>query len=600
MELAYLVPVHVFGKLVVIFMVAYSLYVLIRLWVLLVSFAASSDGGTPNGSGRASSSQEQDTYIGRARRIMSAIGDVEQADWKAVLATLREPELAKLNFARSAPNTLLLLGLLGTVVGLGETVGSLVKPFSNATSNANPQDVLNLLSFTLQQMGTAFSCTIWGIVFALIMSGAVRSCTGKVLFMLSEWDTYILENAVPDILPKKQAAQIQSLQELVSRSQEIVAESRKFLAKIAPLMREAAEQFQSVLVTAGEAMRESVEKLTQTAQAMQERLQDVAQGVTQSASALENSSRELRDSTKQLAEYHTDLRNAHQELLTVFEQARSDLENQIRGQLEKIGALDENFRRNAQDIVSRINDAGRQFGEATEAFRQAGDDFRKEGTNIHSQIVTYHQQLTEYIENLLRDHRFAIDGVENSLDGINKSLHEIKNSPVWQSRNGGDNDRRQQHSQSEARTGPPVLTNGQGVRSLPGTVVGERPLPQPDPETTATTVVLDSTSVVETMKKLIRAVNELTDSIQRGERTELDSVNKDFNSRLGSLHETIESLRNAVTGDLNSRLASLHETIENLQNAVKELRGSLQALRPPPPKRRRWPPWLFFWKRGQQ
>jgi uncharacterized coiled-coil DUF342 family protein len=576
------------GKVIVLAIVAYSAYILLRLYLLL-SFWRSHNH-------RASAPEGRDGYIARAQQTLSRISNLEYADWRAVLFILREKELAKLNFARSAPNTLLLGGLLGTVFGLAETVGSLVNPLSNALNNASPQDVFNLLSVTLQQMGTAFSCTLVGIFFALSVSGMLRFTTGTLQSLLSEWDAYIIENVIPAVLPESQAAQVQNLQELITKSQEIVVESRKFLERIGPVMQEAAEQFKGVLTTAGEAMQQSVEKLTQTAQAMQEKLQYVAQGVTQSASALESSSRELRESTADLAQYHTDLRNAHQELLTVFEQARSDLENQINGQLEKIGALDENFRRNAQDIVARIDDAGRQFEEATVAFRQAGDRFTHEGVQIHSQIANYHQRLTEYVENLLKDHRFAIDEVEKSVAAIRDSLHTIKESPVWHSQNGSDSGWDKVHevltaiqqALGEQRERPvlrmqemteAVVHTPRSAPSLEGTVITESPLAR---SPIASITPLDNQEIV----RLVAALKDLTNAITRFEA----SI-----SREGRAAQSIPDIQQLVQG-----IESLCEITANLRDAMLELNGSLKGIQPRPPERKGWLSRLIPWGRGKR
>lgn len=583
MEAAYMIPVHPAGKLIILTIVAYGAYVTVRLWALLARYEALNNNGV----------ESQDSYIERAKRSISAIKDLEQADWKVVLSTLREQELTKLNFARAAPNTLLLLGLLGTVLGLAETVGSLVEPFSNALNDANPQEVLRLLSFTLQQMGTAFSCTIWGISAALLMGVVVRYGTSRLLRILSEYDVHILENIVPAFLPKSQAAQVHYLQELVNQSQEIVSESRKFLTQIAPIMREAAGQFEKVLQTTGQVMQQSVEKLNQTAREMQDKLHQVAQGVIQSASVLENSSRELRESTDALAEYHTDLRNAHRDLLTVFEQARSDLENQIQGQLEKIGMMDENFRRNAQDIVSRIDESSRHLEEATNAFREAGDRFTQEGSQIHSRIASYHQQLTEYVENLLKDHRWAIDEVEKSVSAISDSLRAIKDSPVWQSRNGegavGEWDKmesvlREIQQALDGLKGEfsrmltkydgkvAVVSTDREARAIEGSVRDTRPV-------TTTAPAIESPQIASIMEQLVAAIHSLRDSVERDMRT---------------------SLRDPAVEELSACVNTLAETIQNLGSAVQEFSRSLQAFQPRTSERKHWLSRILFWRRKEK
>jgi methyl-accepting chemotaxis protein len=565
MGLGYVIPVHPFGKLIVVGILAYTVYEILRIQ---------------------RSSFSQDTYVERATRLITSVGDLEQADWKAILAVVREQELAKVGFARAAPNTILLLGLLGTVFGLAETVGSLVRPLGNALNSASPQEVFNLLSFTLQQMGTAFSCTIWGIMGALLVSFVSSIKTGRLIAQMSAWDSHIVEQVLPGVLPKNQAAQLQSLQELVAKSQEIVAESRRFLDKIAPVMREAAEQFKEVLSSAGEAMQSSVERLIDATNSMQRQLREVTSGVNAGAQALAKSSEELRQSTESLAQYHHDLRNAHAELLNVFEQARHDLENQIEGQLKQIGQLDENFRRNAQDIVARIHEASERIGESITAFREAGDRFTREGVNIHTQVTTYHQQMEEALDRLFKDHRWAIDEVEKSVRSISYTLKQIAESPVWAQTAGNNGNwgeilkrldtiagtmqnmpdkHRETEDTREAARRSMVITQAKNGRPLP------------DDVTIRGTTPLDSVGGQQT--------DPIAVDVPPGEVVDNNNICQ-LGASVEELQQSVKSLQLAVY-DLKQGISQLfhHRTydelsshIESLLNAMTELTCAVQQL----------------------
>lgn len=585
MEPAYLVPTHFIGKLIVLLIVAYSMYVIVRLWVLLylVLFQAPGDEGV------SSDSSEFRNYVERARRAIEAIRTLEHPEWETVLSILHEREMEKISFARSAPNTLLLLGLLGTVFGLAETVGSLVKPFSNALNNAGPQEVFALLSFTLRQMGTAFSCTIWGISAALIVSVVARSAGGKLAHTLREWDSYICEKVIPDILPKSQAAVTWTLTEvLLNTSKQLVADIQEFLTKVPRTMHEAAGRFEEVLVTTGAKVQQIMGTLERTAQTMQKSLQDSNEALCKSAES-------LRISTDTLGEYHNDLRNAHMELLTLFEQARHDLEEQIHAQLKKISELSENFGRETERILSGIGDVSIQLGESTEAFREAGDRFTQEGINIHSQVAHYYQllnenigaltnrvtdlltrvdeKLTEYIRELPKD-RVApqsptdepsrgdgwkvLGGIESSLKEVHSLLKEMGDflkEPVWVLKEPVSVPREPTEALVHRRPNP---TEGGPLQPSPSPegmrILQERPLLQAGVNDHLLDVRRLFVETAGNLENLVKAVNDLS--------------------------ERVSTPPSSPTEVPIPNLEPLVQAINDLLRAMQELKDSLQAQRP--------------------
>ena len=584
--LDFLIPVHTSGKVIIVIMWVYTAYVLIRLLLVYLTVKQPNQQETLQATGQASQSSAEESYKDRAFALLSAIASVQPADWKAALSVLHEQELAKLRFARTAPNALLLMGLLGTVLGLAQTVGSLVEPLGNALNNTTPQEVFSLLSFTLQQMGVAFSCTFWAIGFAILVNAASGWMTRHVMNTLNRWDVCVIRDVLPQVMPKSVEAQVDLLRQTATEIKNIVIETRHFMAYIAPVMREAAEQFQKVLSAAGEAMQKSIGTLTDTVTTMQRRLEDVSSSVGAGAQALTKGSEELRKSTESLAEYHENLRNAHAELLNVFQQARHDLENQIEGQLKQIGQLDENFRRNAQEIVARIHEASERIGECITAFREAGDRFTKEGVNIHTQVTSYHRQMEESLDRLFKDHRWAIDEVEKSVRSISDTLKVIADSPVYQQsavNNGiwkdmlqrldtiaGNTKRMAEQRQTGTEATQEnygggttaIAPTGDGGPRFPGTIVGIKPLPSAQKEPPA-----PATATGESVEKLADNIRQLNASVEA-----LQGSIHSFQSLVSDLSEVLSSLDQYRPDD------GLSLALENLNKAVSELTCAIQKL----------------------
>jgi len=584
--LDFLIPVHTSGKVIIVIMWVYTAYVLIRLLLVYLTVKQPNQQETLQATGQASQSSAEESYKDRAFALLSAIASVQPADWKAALSVLHEQELAKLRFARTAPNALLLMGLLGTVLGLAQTVGSLVEPLGNALNNTTPQEVFSLLSFTLQQMGVAFSCTFWAIGLAILVNAASGWMTRHVMNTLNRWDVCVIRDVLPQVMPKSVEAQVDLLRQTATEIKNIVIETRHFMAYIAPVMREAAEQFQKVLSAAGEAMQKSIGTLTDTVTTMQRRLEDVSSSVGAGAQALTKGSEELRKSTESLAEYHENLRNAHAELLNVFQQARHDLENQIEGQLKQIGRLDENFRRNAQEIVARIHEASERIGECITAFREAGDRFTKEGVNIHTQVTSYHRQMEESLDRLFKDHRWAIDEVEKSVRSISDTLKVIADSPVYQQsavNNGiwkdmlqrldtiaGNTKRMAEQRQTGTEATQEnygggttaIAPTGDGGPRFPGTIVGIKPLPSAQKEPPA-----PATATGESVEKLADNIRQLNASVEA-----LQGSIHSFQSLVSDLSEVLSSLDQYRPDD------GLSLALENLNKAVSELTCAIQKL----------------------
>lgn len=97
----------------------------------------------------------------------SALRSLTSADPRAVTDSLSVIDEGRLYHLRQRPNQLMLLGLLGTVLGLSLTLGEFAPQLKTALSSletgGTPQQLNAGLEGLLDRMKVAFVCTFWGV-----------------------------------------------------------------------------------------------------------------------------------------------------------------------------------------------------------------------------------------------------------------------------------------------------------------------------------------------------------------------------------------------------------------------------------------------------
>ncbi|MEJ5253120.1 MAG: hypothetical protein WHX60_14665 [Armatimonadota bacterium] len=457
----YIIPHHPDGQWVILFICLFTLYVL-GWWLLL--------------SGQVLSDLRQ-----KYQDLLRSINDTEQADWHATTERLRAQALAKLGHVRSAPNILLLLGLLGTVLGLAQTVGSLAYTlegaFQESIRQSDPQAIFELLQGTLQSMGTAFSCTLWGIASALIVIFSNRYFMGKLLADVSKEEielignirrrrsktVQLLEQTTSDLLELKKlnsqavhflagihselsklGSFIDKFDHLVAKMQEIVDSVpqvvdllQKTSVEMITELKRSVDSLTKTLDAVTKSLQEAVDQLNATVSSVKEILNQLAKDVR---SVLNESSEQLRKSAADLASYHTQLSEEHQklherheELLGVFQDARNDLERLIAEQLEKIGQYDETFRRNSDEIVFRVQTFIDEAQRLSNTINEQSKDLLAQLRAIESAINTAFGGLKEQHRDLFAEHKHLVQGslaevksyIEHLLDLHEQSIGEV-------------------------------------------------------------------------------------------------------------------------------------------------------------------------------
>ena len=269
-------------------------------------------------------------------------------DLNAILGLINGQSDPRLIALRATPNTLLLTGLLGTVLGLGSSIASLVPQIQQALNSTNLEAVKNNLASTLQQMQTAFAATLWGILAALVAGWLIRRLTQRQLSISSAIETLMMELIAPKLLPSSTEAQLDDINA-------VLRESRDYISKVTEIMQRAAGDFEGVLSRTGETMSTNISELASVSSSMQSSLTTLTGQVERSIDGLNRGAHEIESSTKELQKYHEDMRSAYGRLGDLFAEAREHAERQTNVQMEQAREIQLQFTNASTSIVERVD-----------------------------------------------------------------------------------------------------------------------------------------------------------------------------------------------------------------------------------------------------
>ncbi|UTA50118.1 hypothetical protein MSS93_10025 [Deinococcus radiodurans] len=150
----------------------------------------------------------------RAAQALPATSAVRQAVVAVTRArTLATPDLqaatqavgaaaqAGLSSARNIPNLLMLAGLLGTVMGLAGSIGTLVTPIRNAARATEPGELADALASTMSVMQGAFGASLWGILLSLGTGVAFALAARAQETFEDELNAFVHAELVPATFP---------------------------------------------------------------------------------------------------------------------------------------------------------------------------------------------------------------------------------------------------------------------------------------------------------------------------------------------------------------------------------------------------------------
>lgn len=309
-----------------------------------------------------------------------AMRELASPDMSAVLESISERELDKLEVARETPNSLLLVGIMGTVTGLVIALSTF--GVAGILGDGADIDIGRIMGSAL----LAFIST--GI--ALFLSVLIRSFSEKVAdkqsSMLSDLEGYAFTHLAPFLLPKHDSAVQQSFHDLMDNQQALLEISlEKTTAKLADIAK----------------VIESTYALSQ----------DMSNAVSQNADAIRSEVtggliNELRLVAKDLEKQRTGLGAIYRDTMLNIERKENmrlqEATSLRQGFAETLKVIESNNLELVKSVNAMTSNLATRSGEQTNAVNHLRQDVIELGTRLHSSQEEFQQTFMQTVQSFLQ------------------------------------------------------------------------------------------------------------------------------------------------------------------------------------------------------
>jgi biopolymer transport protein ExbB/TolQ len=330
------------------------------------------------------------SVIRRYTGILLMQRDMPRPDMAAILETAAQPYVARLDFPRITPNLTMLIGLVGTIVGLATVVRSLGPDVLQAANSLTPQEMARALSPQIQNLGTAFVCTLHGLLAAILIALLHNRAEHQQNRLLTRVEAFGLNSLVPRIFPASLESQLEQISAVLN-------DSRDFVQTVAESMNVATDN-----------MKRQVETFDKTTQEASNALKLFLLHAQTAADKLNSSIEAMQNLQIKVHEVYTSLMQRHDRAEESFKGRVEEIVGAVRG-------LQTGFNTNAQAIIAQLQEAAKNYETSTSDFRMASFNFRNMSKEIGADAYQAIAGTADQFQNALRAHQKAIDLVEASL-----------------------------------------------------------------------------------------------------------------------------------------------------------------------------------------
>lgn len=322
----------------------------------------------------------------RAAQALPATSAVRQAVVAVTRArTLATPDLqaatqavgaaaqAGLSSARNIPNLLMLAGLLGTVMGLAGSIGTLVTPIRNAARATEPGELADALASTMSVMQGAFGASLWGILLSLGTGVAFALAARAQETFEDELNAFVHAELVPATFPRAITSQME-------RMGRYLRDAGNSFQDIHKRLQDVAVQLESVLGKAGDTLGQSLTQLS-----------DTSVQIEQVFGQMDTSVKEL---TVGLSRGVSDLVQAQESAASSLRTSSTELQQNLAQQATTVSRLQDTVQTTTSELLKQITRVGDQLGRASNSFEESGQTFRTEQSNYAARLDHSFSELT--------------------------------------------------------------------------------------------------------------------------------------------------------------------------------------------------------------
>lgn len=304
--------------------------------------------------------------VTRARTL--ATPDVQAAT--GAVSALSE---ARLSTVRNVPNLLMLAGLLGTVLGLAGSIGTLVEPIRNAARATEPGQLASALGQTMSVMQGAFGASLWGILLSLLTGIVYALAARRQEAFQDELSAFVHAELVPATFPRALSSQME-------RMSRYLRDAGQSFQDIHRRLQEVAGQLETVLGQAGDTLGQSLDGLARTS--------------TQIETVFGNIDTSVQQLTQGLSRGVSDLVQAQESAATSLRSSSREMERNLLTQATSLSRLQDTVTGNTERLLERVQTVGDALSRASGKFEQVGADFQVEQSNYAARLDRNFEQLT--------------------------------------------------------------------------------------------------------------------------------------------------------------------------------------------------------------
>jgi len=336
--------------------------------------------------------------------VLWEIRQTAQPDLSAVLSTVSQQYAATLTFARLVPNLTMLVGLMGTVVGLAHVVQALGPQIITSSQANDPQRMAHDIAGQMGQLQTAFACTVNGIFAAVCVAIIVNFVERKQNALLAALDDFGVSVLTPRILPP---APMDVLVRTLQKSADLVE-------YITLTMSKATGEFTA-----------QVKKFNEITSEANRSFEAIADDVNTSTVQLARSTGQLSESANLLGKLQTDMHNIYTNLVQKHETAEATFVSQTNSVIGKMDNLQTGFNTNTQGIIVQLQSASNNYAQSTTAFQEAGTNFRNMSKEIGDRAFDAVADRVQAIADAGKVYQQAAEGIDRGLRDVLAEVRDL-------------------------------------------------------------------------------------------------------------------------------------------------------------------------------
>ncbi len=371
--------------------------------------------------------KKKDSKNKKVVEIIEKIIKIRELD-SIELSNMLEKLLFRFDFLvirKGLPNIFLLLGILGTIIGLSEAVYNLSVQVSSIGNNViSPKDFYPLLAGTIESMKNAFACSLWGILFSIFSYIIIRLYSKELNKFLNEFREFILFDLSEIVFPKKIAIEFENVSKVIKISQKLLDRFKEYLNEISSIMKQSAIDFNNALKDNILAIKDMIDNLIGTTNIVKETLNDTTKNVTKSlgdsVEAISNASQELKKGLVDIRETTQNLRKYYDDLNRIY----FKLEENIEKQLKEIKVYEKTIEEKTREIINKLMDVSENLNDTQLKFKDYSKEINDSIKEIRDYIQSPFDDLKDNLIELLTKYYNQIDNLINTFKNYSKDVFQ--------------------------------------------------------------------------------------------------------------------------------------------------------------------------------